>query len=318
MQFEHDSVLVPEVVQYLNVRSGMTYVDGTSGGGGHLEAILQIPDTRAVGIDRDPNAIAASTRRLAPFGHRAELIAGRFSELPRLLGQTRVDGIVLDLGVSSPQLDDPARGFSFSKDGPLDMRMDPARGPTARELVAELPAEQIAELLEEFGEERHARRIARLIKQAVSQGVSTTLELATVIASGIPIPEQRRSKIHPATRTFQALRIAVNQELVELATFLAGFADLLNPGGRCVIISFHSLEDRLVKNSFRDLAWTTSLPRALAIDAGERVDPVVTVVTKKPVVSGDLELARNPRARSAKLRACERTEAPNVPARSNA
>lgn len=317
MQFEHDSVLTEEVVSHLNVRSGLTYVDGTAGGGGHLQAILRIPNTKVIGVDRDPAAIAATEHRLREFGPRLTLLPGRFSELPRLLGVgTRVDGIVLDLGVSSPQLDDPSRGFSFSKPGPLDMRMTPTQGQTALDVIRELTADELSEVIAEFGEERYARRIARLIKDAVGDGATTTSELATVIASAIPIADQRRSKIHPATRTFQALRIAVNQELEELAAFLASFADMLNPGGRCVIISFHSLEDRMVKTAFRELTWSTSLPPRLAAAAGERTAPVVEVVTKKPVIATEAELARNPRARSAKLRACVRTEAANVPAQS--
>lgn len=316
MRFEHESVLVEEVVHYLSVGPGKTFCDATAGGGGHLEAILASPDTRAIGIDRDPSAIAAAAERLSPFGDRAKLIRGRFSDLPTLLGAgVQVDGIVVDLGVSSPQLDQPDRGFSFSKSGPLDMRMDPTQGKTAIELIRELPAEDLSELIAKFGEERRARRIARLVKQAVADGASTTTELAEVIASATPAADRRHSKIHPATRTFQALRIAVNQELEELVAFLAAFPDLLKPGGRCVVISFHSLEDRLVKTAFRDLAWTSSLPPTLAAQAGERIAPVVKVLTKKPVVCGESELARNPRARSAKLRACERTAAPNTRAR---
>lgn len=316
VRFEHDSVLVAEVVEHLNVRSGMSYVDATAGGGGHLAAILQVPNTRAVGIDRDLAAIAAAETRVSAFQERVRLVHGRFSELPQLLGPgIRVDGIVIDLGVSSPQLDDPERGFSFSKEGPLDMRMDPTQDKTALDLIRELTADELSDVIKEFGEERYAHRIARLIKQSVAQGASTTTQLAAAIASAIPLHEQRQSKIHPATRTFQALRIAVNQELDELAAFLAAFPELLNPGGRCVIISFHSLEDRLVKTAFRDLAWTTSLPPKLATEAGERIAPVVDVITKKPVMAAEAELLRNPRARSAKLRACMRTEAPNVRAR---
>jgi 16S rRNA (cytosine1402-N4)-methyltransferase len=309
-------VLVDEVVFYLSPRPDKTYCDGTAGGGGHLAAILTNPGTLAIGIDRDPAAIQAAGIRLHSFGDRVRLVPGRFSEMPQILGELgiRVDGIVLDLGVSSPQLDRAERGFSFTKDGPLDMRMDPTSGRTALELIQELDADELGEVIKELGEERHARRVARLIKEAVDGGVRTTTELAKVIASGIPMAEQRQSKIHPATRTFQALRIAVNQELEELETFLAAFPDLLNPGGRCVVISFHSLEDRLVKNAFRDLTWTTSLPAHLASLAGERVEPVVELLTKKPVTAGEAELARNPRSRSAKLRACERTAAPNVPA----
>ena len=225
----------------------------------------------------------------------------------------RVDGILLDLGVSSPQLDVAERGFSFTRPGPLDMRMDPTSGPTALDLLRDTFVDDLADLIATFGEERHARKIARLIKEALAADrLHTTTDLAHVIGKAVPSSEQRKSKIHPATRTFQALRIAVNGELAELEHFLAGFPDLLAPGGRCAIISFHSLEDRLVKNRFRDLAWTTSLPPHLAERAGERTLPVCELVTRKAVVGSDDEIARNPRARSARLRVCERTSAPNV------
>lgn len=313
MQFSHESVLVDEVVHYLSVGSGKTFCDATAGGGGHSEAILRVPDSQVVSVDRDPAAIAAAGERLAPFGNRVRLVRGRFSELPSLLGPgVQVDGVVIDLGVSSPQLDQADRGFSFSKSGPLDMRMDPTQGKTALALIRELTADELADVIAEFGEERRARRIARLIKQAVAEGASTTTELAEVIASATPMAERRSAKIHPATRTFQALRIAVNQELEELSAFLSTFPDIVRPGGRCVVISFHSLEDRMVKTVFRDLAWTSSLPPTLAAQAGERIAPVVEILTKKPVMAGEDELARNPRARSAKLRACERTSAPHV------
>jgi 16S rRNA (cytosine1402-N4)-methyltransferase len=192
--------------------------------------------------------------------------------------------------------------------------MDPTRGQTARELILDLDEDELADVIFELGEERHARKVAKLVKEAIDR-ITTTTELAEVVARAIPIGEQRRSKIHPATRTFQALRMAVNGELAQLERFLAAFPDLLAPGGRCVVISFHSLEDRLVKNAFRDLTWTSSLPPKLAAEAGERVAPVVELLTRKAVFASDAELERNPRARSARLRACERTAAPNVPAR---
>src|SRR5262249_29085865 len=206
--------------------------------------------------------------------------------------------------------------FSFAKAGPLDMRMDPTTGETALELLRRLDVEALGELILELGEERYGKKISRAIKEAVkADRIATTTDLATVIAAVIPIAEQRRSKIHPATRTFQALRIAVNRELEQLERFLAGFPDLLAPGGRCAIISFHSLEDRLVKTRFRDLAWTSSLPPQLAAKAGERTEPVCEIITRKAVFASDEEVARNPRARSARLRACQRTSAPNVPSR---
>jgi len=232
------------------------------------------------------------------------------------VGPGEADGVLFDLGVSSMQLDEGGRGFGYRTDGPLDMRMDPTRGRTALELLRALDAEALGGVLAELGEERHARRIARLVKEAVdADRLHTTTELAAIVAQAIPLAEQRRSKIHPATRTFQALRIAVNAELEQLAALLEAFPALLAPGGRCAIISFHSLEDRRVKHRFRDLAWTTSLPPRLAEQAGERLEPVCSPVTRKPIFASDAEIDRNPRARSARLRVCERTAAPNVPAR---
>ena len=319
MSFDHESVLVDEVLTYLAPRDGEVFVDGTAGGGGHLAAVLAVPGTHAIGIDRDPMALAAAGIRLESFRTRVQLHAGRYAEMRSLLaglGIQQVNGILLDIGVSSPQLDLAERGFSLMKDGPIDMRMDPTQGQTALELIEELEADALAELIRELGEERHARRVASAIKEALAAGrLATTTQLATAISSAIPMRDQRQMSIHPATRTFQALRIAVNQELEQLATFLAAFPDLLAPGGRCVVISFHSLEDRLVKNAFRDLEWTTSLPERFAHEEGERIEPVVEVLTRKPVSAGEAELARNPRSRSARLRACRRTAAPNAPAR---
>jgi 16S rRNA (cytosine1402-N4)-methyltransferase len=309
--FEHESVLVGEVLQYLSPRDDGIYVDCTLGGAGHASRL----SGRLVGIDRDPAALEAARARL---GDRGTLVHGELGDIARILselGIQKVDGLLADLGVSSPQLDQAERGFSFTREGPLDMRMDPTRGATALDLIRDLDAEDLATVISELGEERYARRIARLIKEAVREDrIATTLDLARVVAQGIPVVEQRKSKIHPATRTFQALRIAVNRELDQLEQFLAAFPDLLAPGGRCVIISFHSLEDRLVKNAFRDLTWTSSLPPKLAAQAGERVEPVVELLTRKAVFATDEEVEKNPRARSARLRACMRTSAPNVPA----
>ena len=321
--FDHESVLTEEVIAHLPLPEGGVHVDGTLGGGGHAAAILdRHPTATLIGVDRDPAALEAARARLGERAGRARLIHGAYGDLAAILrglGVERVHGILLDLGVSSPQLDVAERGFSFGKAGPLDMRMDPTRGRTALDLLRELDALALGETIAELGEERYARKIARLVKEAVrADRVHTTTELAAIVAQAIPIAEQRRSKIHPATRTFQALRIAVNAELEQLAALLDELPELLAPGGRCAIISFHSLEDRLVKNRFRDLAWTTSLPRRLAAQAGERVDPVCELVTRRPIFASDAEIARNPRARSARLRVCERTTAPNVPARAGA
>jgi 16S rRNA (cytosine1402-N4)-methyltransferase len=313
--FVHRSVLKAEVLQYLAPRDHEVYIDCTAGGGGHAEAILEAARCRLIGIDRDPAAIAATRARL---GDRLELIHGELGEIAAIVSGLKlghVNGLLLDLGVSSPQLDLAERGFSFTHEGPLDMRMDTTRGPTALDLLRATDIDALGELIGELGEERYARKIARLIKEAVREDrVQTTTELAAIVARAIPIAEQRKSKIHPATRTFQALRIAVNRELDQLASFLAAFPDLLAPGGRCVAISFHSLEDRLVKTRFRELAWTSSLPPKLAAGAGERVQPVVEIVTRKAVFASDAEVEANPRARSARLRACVRTDAPNLPA----
>ena len=316
--FAHESVLAAEVLEALAPRDHGVYVDGTLGGAGHAAQILErAPTAQLIGIDRDPSALAASRAALAAFGERARVVHGEYDGMDRILatrGVTQVDGILLDLGVSSPQLDVPERGFSFARPGPLDMRMDPTAGRTALDVLRDSFVDDLADLLFTLGEERHAKKIARLIKEALAADrLHTTTELAAVIARAVPIVEQRKSKIHPATRTFQALRIAVNGELEQLGHFLAGFPDLLAPGGRCAIISFHSLEDRLVKNRFRDLAWTSSLPPHLAERVGERVAPVCTLVARKAIVASDAEIAANPRARSARLRVCERTTAPNTP-----
>ncbi|HEX3760737.1 MAG TPA: 16S rRNA (cytosine(1402)-N(4))-methyltransferase RsmH [Kofleriaceae bacterium] len=317
--FVHAPVLAAEVIDALQPRDHGVYVDGTVGGAGHASRLFgQAPAARLIGIDRDPAALAASREALAGCADRVQLVHGEYGDLPRILaelGTGPVDGILLDLGVSSPQLDVAERGFSFTRPGPLDMRMDPTAGPTALDLLRGRSTDQLADLLFTLGEERHARKIARAIHEALAAGrLATTTELAGVVASVIPAREQRMSKIHPATRTFQALRIAVNGELDQLERLLAAFPDLLAPGGRCAIISFHSLEDRLVKHRFRDLAWTSSLPPQLAERAGERIAPVCELVARKAIVAGDAETAANPRARSARLRVCERTAAPNVPA----
>ena len=323
--FTHESVLPGEVLEYLSPQKDKVYVDGTLGGAGHSSAIAST-GARLIGIDRDPAALAAAAARFVAAGitpsddphAQVRLIHGEFGDIRRLLadrGIQQVDGLLLDLGVSSPQLDHAERGFSFMKEGPLDMRMDPTSGPTALELITDLEVEELTEVIRDLGEERHAKKIARLIKEAINADtIHTTLDLARVVSLGIPFHEQRKSKIHPATRTFQGLRIAVNRELDQLERFLDAFPDLLVAGGRCVVISFHSLEDRLVKNAFRDLTWTSSLPPRLAAEAGERAEAVALLLTRKPVFGTDEEVARNPRSRSARLRACERTAAPNFPA----
>ncbi len=309
--FSHTPVLVEEVLHYLAPQPGGVYCDATVGGAGHATRILEAsaPDGRLVGVDRDPAALAAAREKLEPFGDRVTLVHGTFGELPAILGAlgvVPVDGILVDLGVSSHQLDTAGRGFSFAKQGPLDMRMDPTRGETADEWLRRVSTEELERVLREYGEERYAGRIARAIKDAVRSGRSTTTELAAIIARAMPPGASRHERIDPATRTFQALRIAVNDELGELQRFLAGFPDLLKAGGRCVVIAFHSLEDRPVKERLRELEWTSRLPADLAEQAGERTVPICTSLTRKPVTASEAELARNPRARSAKLRACRK------------
>ena len=300
-----------ETLRLLAPRPGGVYCDATLGGGGHAERILAAtaPDGRLIGIDRDPAALAAAGARLGSFGDRVTLVHGAFGDARAILerlGAVPVDGFVLDLGVSSPQLDRGERGFSFRQPGPLDMRMDPTAGETAEGLIRRVGVDELADLLRRYGEERYAGRIARAIKDAVMQGaVTSTTELAALVARAVPTRERHKD---PATRTFQALRIAVNDELGQLERFLDDFPSLLGAGGRIVVIAFHSLEDRLVKNRFRDLAKHPGVPPELAEKMGLR-QPMLELLTTKPMVPGDEETARNPRARSAKLRAAERTAA---------
>lgn len=316
--FQHHSVLLAETLAVLTPRDGEVYCDCTLGGGGHTEALLEAAaGCRVLGIDRDLEALAAARAQLARFGDRVTFVHGTFGDLGdhlRTAGIEQVHGILADLGVSSWQLDSAARGFSFGKSGPVDMRMDQSQGATALELIATLEASALADVIYELGEERHSRRIAAAIKRAHAEGrLTSTAELAGVIAAQIPEAEKRRSKIHPATRTFQALRLAVNAELEQLQRLLTGFPDYLAAGGRCAIISFHSLEDRLVKQRFRDLAFASSLPPHLAAAEGERAAAVCEPITRKAVVASDQEIAQNPRARSARLRATCRTTFPNLP-----
>ena len=298
--FSHRSVLLPEVLDGLQPRPGGRYLDGTLGGAGHAHGILErsAPDGLLVGIDRDPAALAAATARLASFTDRAILRHGAFADMADLAGSYGpFNGILLDLGVSSPQLDQPDRGFSFRADGPLDMRMDPTRGPTAAELLDELDEHELIRILRVYGEEPRARRIA----QAVLAGRPWpgTLALAEEVARS---SGYRNSRTHPATRTFQALRIAVNRELEQLELGLAAALLLLAPGGRMAVISFHSLEDRLVKHTFRDWAGKNT-PRD---PYGHPIRPPDGRIAGR-AKAGKEHDAENPRARSARLRVFERT-----------
>lgn len=295
-EIAHTPVLLKEVVDFLQVKPGGIYVDGTVGGGGHAEAILEKMEGLGayVAIDRDLTAIERARERLKKFGSRVVFVQGVFSEIPQILEKLSIDaveGVLVDLGVSSFQLIDAQRGFSFLKEGPLDMRMDPDNPDlaTAADLVNELSEEELEEIFKKFGEERFARRIARAIVAARrGHPFSKTRELASLIEKTVPPPFRgARARIHPATRVFQALRIAVNQELEHLSRFLNLDFKFLKMGGRVAVISFHSLEDRLVKRAFRGLEGFQAL-------------------TKRPLTADPEEIAQNPRARSAKLRAAEK------------
>jgi len=285
----HIPVMLAEILAGLAPQPGQTFLDGTLGGGGHTRALAAAvgPTGCVLAVDRDPAAVAAAERNLAGW---PILLANRsYRELPEVMREANLapaHGLLLDLGLSSDQLADPERGFSFSGDGPLDMRFDPTTGEPAARLLHRLDAEQLADLIYQYGEERYSRRIARSIVEARKrQPLRTVGELAALVRRSIPRSSQE--KIDPATRTFQALRIAVNAELETLAAALNCLPEVLRPGGKVAILSFHSLEDRLVKNAFRD-------------------DPRWEPLTRKPLVAGPEELARNPRARSAKLRIAQR------------
>jgi 16S rRNA (cytosine1402-N4)-methyltransferase len=285
----HIPVLVDEVLQLLTPERGGIFVDCTVGLGGHARALLAAGAERLIGIDRDDAALAHARAALVEFADRVELVHADYRELPRVLDErsvAEVNGILADLGVSSMQLESEGRGFSFRRDEPLDMRMDRSRGETAAELLARVDETELADVIYRFGEERHSRRIARaLVRARETQPLRTTGEVAEIVRRAARVKGYAR--IDPATRTFQALRIWVNRELDGLDTFLGDSVARLQPGGRLAVIAFHSLEDRIVKHTFRGLEQAR-------------------VLTKRPVVAGDDEVARNPRARSAKLRAVER------------
>jgi len=300
----HVPVMVAEAVEWLRPRPGALLVDATVGLGGHAAALLAAaPDTRLLGLDRDPAALAIARERLGTSGDRVLLRQARFADVSRVLhevGWDGADGVLLDLGVSSLQLDDPTRGFSFQAEGPLDMRMDPTTGLDAAEIVNRWPEEEIARLLRDYGEEARARAIARAIVRR--RPLATTAELADVVRR---VLGRGRPGHHPATRTFQALRIAVNDELGELERFLADGWMLLRPGGRLAVLAYHSLEDRRVKETFR--RWAANCvcpPRTPVCVCGWRAK--VRVLTPRPVRPAAAEVARNPRARSARLRVVER------------
>jgi 16S rRNA (cytosine1402-N4)-methyltransferase len=299
-------VLARRAIDWLAVREGGLYVDATFGGGGYARAILQKANARVIGIDRDPVAIAQGASLVEAVQGRLELCEDQFSNLESIVGgANRIDGIVFDLGVSSMQLDEAARGFSFRLDGPLDMRMS-GRGPTAADVVARAGEPELATIIAELGEEKRARAVARAIVRARGKAaIDSTGALAEIVSTAV---RARDRTIHPATRTFQALRIFVNSELSELARGLAAAERALKPSGRLVAVAFHSLEDRIVKNFLtrhsRAPAASRHRPEATA------PPPTIRVLTRRPETPDESELASNPRARSAKLRAAERTAAP--------
>ena len=300
----HIPVLARRVVDWLAVRDGGIYVDATFGAGGYARAILQTAGAQVIGIDRDQRAIARGADLVGQAQGRLELVEDRFSNLHLIAGSAAVDGVVFDLGVSSMQLDEANRGFSFRLDGPLDMRMG-RTGPSAADVVAHAGERELAAIIGILGEERHARAVARaIVKARTGRVIDTTGALAEIVAR---VVRTRDSAIHPATRTFQALRIFVNEELVELAQGLAAAERALKPAGRLVVVAFHSLEDRIVKNFIaersRAPAYSRHQPEMTA------VAPTFRPLMRRPETPDEAEIAANPRARSAKLRAAERTDA---------
>lgn len=308
----HVPVLGAAALEALNIRDGGVYIDGTFGAGGHTRAILAAAATRVIALDRDRTAIALAADLVESAGGRLVAVEDNFSELAnvaRSLGHAAVDGVLLDIGVSSMQLDEAARGFSFRHDGPLDMRMG-GDGPSVADIVEHASARDLAHIISTLGEENFARPIARaIVAERTKAPIRTTRTLADVVSR---IVHARPGAIHPATRTFQALRMFVNDELGELARALAAAERILKPTGRLVVISFHSLEDRIVKNFLTERSRTGGGSRHLP--EVERPEPSFQVLTKRPLVADEAEIAGNPRARSAKLRAAERTESPAIAA----
>ena len=309
MEFVHRSVLLLPTVEALAVRSDGIYLDGTLGGAGHsYEIASRLTTGRLIGLDRDETALAAAGARLAPFAGRVTLVHSNFADLAQVLDSLEipaVDGMLFDLGVSSPQLDDAERGFSYMQDAPLDMRMGRTAGLTAYEVVNTWPEAELKRILYTYGEERYAPRIAAAIAaRRTERPIATTLELADLIRSAMPA-QALREKQHPAKRSFQAIRIAVNDELGAVERMLASAIDRLNPGGRLAVITFHSLEDRIVKTAFQEAARGCTCPKDFPVCVcGKK--PKVKLITRHPIVADEAELAENPRARSAKLRVAEK------------
>ena len=308
--YGHKPVLLEECLTALDIKPEGTYLDGTLGRAGHsLEILRRLKGGRLIGIDRDMTAIEAARERLAAFGDRVTLVHGNFCDLGEILadlGVDKVDGMLFDLGVSSPQLDEAQRGFSYMHDAPLDMRMDTSAALDARQVVNTWSGEELRRILWEYGEERYAPQIARaIVRRREERPIETTGELVEIIRSAMPAAALRE-KQHPAKRSFQAIRIAVNGELEALPPMLQAAVEGLRPGGRLAVITFHSLEDRIVKQAMRELATGCVCPPEFPVCVCGR-KPKLTLVTRKPIVSGPAELEENPRARSAKLRVAERT-----------
>jgi len=308
-EFHHVSVLLHESVDALNIRPDGIYVDGTLGGAGHsFEIAGRLTTGRLIGIDRDETALAAAGARLAPFADRVTLVHSNFcrmDEVIRQLGLSGVDGVLLDLGVSSPQLDEGSRGFSYMADAPLDMRMDRTDSLTAYQVVNEWSYEELKRILFDYGEERYAPQIAAAICRSREQKkIETTLELVDIIRGSLP-GAALREKQHPAKRSFQAIRIAVNDELGSVSRAMNAAIPILNPGGRLAVITFHSLEDRIVKSAMNDAAKGCTCPPSFPVCVCGR-KPKVKVISRKPILPAEQELTENPRARSAKLRVCEK------------
>ena len=310
MESQHKSVLLQECIDALNIRPDGIYLDGTLGGAGHSSQIARrlTEGGRLIGVDRDRTALAAAKERLAPYADRVTLVHSNFAEIDAILdslGIPAVDGMLFDLGVSSPQLDDASRGFSYMADAPLDMRMDKDDALTAGEVVNTWPQGELRRILYDYGEERYAPQIAAAICRAREKApVETTLELVDIIRSAMPA-QALREKQHPAKRSFQAIRIAVNDELGAVSRMMQAAVGRLNPGGRLAVITFHSLEDRIVKSEMQQAARGCTCPPEFPVCVcGKK--PLVKLVTRKPIVSGPAELEENPRARSAKLRVAEK------------
>ena len=308
-EFHHVSVLLWECIEGLNINPDGIYVDGTLGGAGHSsEIVKRLEQGRHIGIDRDPIALKAAGERLAPYADKVTLVHSNFCEIKQVLDDLNiegVDGILLDLGVSSPQLDDGARGFSYMADAPLDMRMNNEDPLTAHDVVNTWPYEELKRILYDYGEERYAPQIASAIcRKRESKPIESTLELVDVIRSAMP-PAALREKQHPAKRSFQAIRIAVNDELGSVEKVMRDAIPKLNKGGRLAVITFHSLEDRIVKNAMVAASKGCTCPPSFPVCVcGKK--PQVKLITRKPIVSTEEELEVNPRARSAKLRICEK------------